>query len=609
MSNLPPDPWRVLGVEKNADKTEIRTAYRKLVLKCHPDKVQDPTLKALKQDEFQKVQQAYELLNDDTERAKYEEQLKLAELRKLAQHAIQKNMANSSASRTPPRSSPQFVYEVHDVGPRTKYASPHHASPMSSGGKVYANPYASTKSYEDDMDHRSQTLYEDGERRARRSNSYEMPSRRDEEKREERKRRERREEEDRERERERDRREKEARKTERKQRDKERDKEKRRDVEEKSRRHKPSTPYVEQYPEDDGREVYPTSTKVEKTKASPLSSSRKSDEPRAKSSSRRERGESPRVAPAVPPPPVEKEKMLRDFAASYIESHRAKAPAPAPATASTPRGVPTLERAHTFQADTVPYYATVPTPPLPAAVEYEDEGDVRRSMARSSHRRASNDLPVRSRERPYISSHKKSREAIAVVDASPRPPTLQKASTMPPPAAPESPPRYPRPQRVNTAPQGDIYSRPPPVQPSFVRAPTWQAGDGHNRLETMVGTVEESEEEDRYEESRRRRTRRTRSPEPLPDVVREPVRQTSYKVGSGYKTTKVVDPAYEPYDEPPRHSRKHGGSYDRVDDHRDAYYAAPTFSRVKQSKSIRPEDVSYSDIRYPPAQQDWAVTA
>ncbi|EAQ86095.1 hypothetical protein CHGG_07348 [Chaetomium globosum CBS 148.51] len=50
-SSLPPDPWKALGIERNADKSEIRTAYKKLVLKCHPDKIQDPTLKALKADD------------------------------------------------------------------------------------------------------------------------------------------------------------------------------------------------------------------------------------------------------------------------------------------------------------------------------------------------------------------------------------------------------------------------------------------------------------------------------------------------------------------------------------------------------------------------------
>ncbi|KAH8665126.1 hypothetical protein BGZ60DRAFT_351259, partial [Tricladium varicosporioides] len=82
MSTLPPDPYKALGVTRDAKLPEIRSAHRKLVLKCHPDKVQDAALKAEKQDEFQKVQQAYELLSDETRRTQYDELVKLYELRK-----------------------------------------------------------------------------------------------------------------------------------------------------------------------------------------------------------------------------------------------------------------------------------------------------------------------------------------------------------------------------------------------------------------------------------------------------------------------------------------------------------------------------------------------
>jgi DnaJ-class molecular chaperone len=42
----------------------------------------DPTLKAVRQEEWMKVQQAYELLSDDTLRVQYDEQVKLFELGK-----------------------------------------------------------------------------------------------------------------------------------------------------------------------------------------------------------------------------------------------------------------------------------------------------------------------------------------------------------------------------------------------------------------------------------------------------------------------------------------------------------------------------------------------
>lgn len=76
------DPYVVLGVSKDATVTEIRAAHRKRVLKCHPDKVQDESQRIAAQDEFQRVQQAYETLSDETRRARYDQKAKLAELKR-----------------------------------------------------------------------------------------------------------------------------------------------------------------------------------------------------------------------------------------------------------------------------------------------------------------------------------------------------------------------------------------------------------------------------------------------------------------------------------------------------------------------------------------------
>lgn len=81
-STLPPDPYAVLGVSQDADPATIKSTYRKLALKCHPDKVTDESLKQQKQEEFHKIQQAYEILCDVEERAKYDAQVRLEKLRK-----------------------------------------------------------------------------------------------------------------------------------------------------------------------------------------------------------------------------------------------------------------------------------------------------------------------------------------------------------------------------------------------------------------------------------------------------------------------------------------------------------------------------------------------
>lgn len=77
-----PDHYQALGVDKSADAAAVKAIYRKLVLKCHPDKVTDPTLKQEKQEEFHKIQQAYEVLVDDEKRANYDALVTLERMRK-----------------------------------------------------------------------------------------------------------------------------------------------------------------------------------------------------------------------------------------------------------------------------------------------------------------------------------------------------------------------------------------------------------------------------------------------------------------------------------------------------------------------------------------------
>ncbi|PGH31074.1 hypothetical protein GX50_06133 [[Emmonsia] crescens] len=86
------DPYQVLGITKDATITEIKGAHRKLVLKCHPDKIKDEDQRKEAIPEFQKVQSAYELLSDDRKRAEYDHKV---ELRKRS--AFQSEDAGSSS--------------------------------------------------------------------------------------------------------------------------------------------------------------------------------------------------------------------------------------------------------------------------------------------------------------------------------------------------------------------------------------------------------------------------------------------------------------------------------------------------------------------------------
>ena len=57
--------YSVLGIAKTATELEIKKAYRKVVLKAHPDKGGSSDL-------FRKVQEAYEVLRDTEKRARYD---------------------------------------------------------------------------------------------------------------------------------------------------------------------------------------------------------------------------------------------------------------------------------------------------------------------------------------------------------------------------------------------------------------------------------------------------------------------------------------------------------------------------------------------------------
>jgi len=62
------DPYKVLGVDRNASKDKIQKAYRAQARKYHPDanKEEDATEK------FKEVTAAYEILNDDRKKAEYD---------------------------------------------------------------------------------------------------------------------------------------------------------------------------------------------------------------------------------------------------------------------------------------------------------------------------------------------------------------------------------------------------------------------------------------------------------------------------------------------------------------------------------------------------------
>ncbi|KAI0378468.1 DnaJ-domain-containing protein [Hypomontagnella monticulosa] len=610
MSSLPPDPYIVLGVSKDAQLPEIRAAHRKLVLKCHPDKVQDPEQKEIKQKEFQRVQQAYELLSNEAERSRYDDKVRLEELKR------EKAATAASSPRTSRRT--ETKYDVRDAEPRsTTFAS----SPPSHGVYGHTPP---SRSWDGGLYERR---YDEKPRHAaRKTASYEKtttyeyekekPSRKEEERRRQKeedewarekmkeKAKEFREREQRERERdllkEKEReakKDKERRKEERKEDKKKTDKDRRKESDEKHRRHR--SPYVETYPPEVQEEVIYMTTSSSKSDKKKSSSGRKYEEiPTASPSA-------PRETSRPPPPTSERERKnseTLDFAIRYLGR-----------SGGNP---PTLGRSKTYH----PEFSSgirhitpiaVPTPPPaagsmfapPPMAEPIDE-EVRRSSGRP--RRMSHDTPRSSKEK----SHKKtgsSREPIIVDTPSPGAriiPSLQKSHSIPISGMSDAH-RVPPLNRSNT----DSYSR-PPLAHGLERAATWMEDSNHGRDRSrsrQTGIyLEESSEDDR--DHRRRRGRRTQSPDviPISSTKRYTVDTSS---GKAIPIRETVRESY--FEESPRSSKKNSypmpnSSARRVDHRAGGYYVHDEYEEepqvysggfnVKYSDTFDPNAIKFSSV-------------
>jgi len=68
------DPYEILGVSKDANRSQIRAAYRKAALRHHPDKQQTSSEQEKQRANvlFAKISNAYEILSDDDKRREYD---------------------------------------------------------------------------------------------------------------------------------------------------------------------------------------------------------------------------------------------------------------------------------------------------------------------------------------------------------------------------------------------------------------------------------------------------------------------------------------------------------------------------------------------------------
>lgn len=66
------DHYAILGIEKNATKSEVRQAYMRLVRERHPDRFTDPAQKEEAQEFFKRLTEAFNTLSNDKSREEYD---------------------------------------------------------------------------------------------------------------------------------------------------------------------------------------------------------------------------------------------------------------------------------------------------------------------------------------------------------------------------------------------------------------------------------------------------------------------------------------------------------------------------------------------------------
>lgn len=504
-ASLPQDHYAVLGLTKDATKAQIGSAWRKLCLKCHPDKFQnaDPKLKEEKREEFEKIGQAYAILGNQETRDKYDAEVKLMELRKELG-----------------KSGPAPEIRTAEPRPSTYKARPQEPSKT----KIYVN--TPPRSWEDNIHTR---VYDEPPRSSRKATGYDdrkyTSSREDELRRaakrmaEERKLEEMKE-------RERERAEREYRRQKHSESKKSRDKERKKSTEEKHAT-RSRTVYAED--QDDSSDDRRRSDKERR-------SSRKTEESRREKDATHEKIRTAEKILAAAKK-MKAQEVEESYRTAKVNDHQATALEYMQARRSAATGGETsprigLSRAQTFQEPSynVRYASAEVRPSASSPYAYEDVDLSRRSSGHTTRRTAE---PVAS-PIPSKSSRKDRKGSVDPYDASPSPasknPTLRTYSSAPP-IVPDSSRGHPA--RSKTM-QPEYVSSRPMDAPPMARAQTYATPSKSTRGSKLKVEYDTS---DSSSDSEPEPPRRRAEPEPVRYVINEGralPRQRSEREDSGY---------------------------------------------------------------------------
>jgi molecular chaperone DnaJ len=106
------DYYKILGVNKNASKEEIRKSYRKLSKKYHPD------VNPSGEDKFKEISEAYETLIDDNKRNQYDNPNPFGNMG--GGHHPFSDFMNQFTNRRQPRKTPEKIIRVN-ISPIESY--------------------------------------------------------------------------------------------------------------------------------------------------------------------------------------------------------------------------------------------------------------------------------------------------------------------------------------------------------------------------------------------------------------------------------------------------------------------------------------------------------